>query len=549
MRKSLSVQFMIGIVGTLALALGLMVAIEYNHQQAEADKSLLSKAELVAKQKEATGAFLSRSNQKRVHGDLTQPLGPSEVSSGVDELFFRLVGTQVKRTRLVVRNDKNTPDEFERGALIHFTEDPEATELHLRTVGPDGVPVFRYMKALRAEASCLECHGDPRGEIDRTGHVKEGMKEGDLAGAISVTLPLTPTLEAVGQETVKLVVASAGVSLVTLLLLWILLYRQVSLPLKHLVAVAGSVGEGRIRIRPEELKPLNAAEETAVVAEALAQMSERLHDLYARLEHRVAERTAQLEAANGELARSGKLKSEFLAMVSHEFRTPLTSIITFTELLLGGAAGRLNAEQNEYLSDVLESSGRLLQMINDLLDMTRLEAGKVRLFREALNATDLIRQAEQTIRPLAERSRLTVRTEIAGDLPLVHADSLRITQVLLNLLGNAIKFTPPGGMITVSARTVGKFVLVAVADTGIGIAPEEQGEVFDAFRQSGRERPEGSGLGLALARSFVELHGGRIWFNSEPGVGTTFWFTLPVLAHEGEADRDDEPQADPGGGR
>jgi signal transduction histidine kinase len=286
------------------------------------------------------------------------------------------------------------------------------------------------------------------------------MKLGDLAGAISVTLPMADTLATARTETVRMAFGVLLVAVLVLALIWFMLQRQVSAPLGQLAHVAASIGGGHINVRPEALKPLYANHETAVVADAFTSMMQRLEESYSSLEQKVSERTAQLQKANADLERASRHQSEFLTMVSHEFRTPLTSIITFTELLLDDAAGQVNQEQQEYLTDVLESSQRLLHMINDLLDLSRLDAGKVKLFREVLDIRDLARDAERTVRPLAERNGTTLTMAVPEHLPLVEADPLRITQVLLNLLSNAVKFTPIDGRIEISARVDGAFNMI-----------------------------------------------------------------------------------------
>ena len=299
------------------------------------------------------------------------------------------------------------------------------------------------------------------------------------------------------------------------------------MPLSDLAEVATHVGMGNFIISEERLQALKANQETAVVAHAFEQMSGRLQELYAGLEQKVAERTRELEEANRELERASRYKSEFLTMVSHELRTPLTSIIAFTELLLNDQ--RLTPEQRESLTEVLESSQKLLNMISNLLDYSRLEAGKVKLFREVLDLRDLIRDGVRTVSPLAERKQIELSTACAPDVPLVHADPLRISQVLLNLLTNAVKFTPEGGRVQVECRADAREVYVTVRGTGPGVPKEEQELIFQAFRQ-GREngRPEGWGLGLALSASLVRAHDGRIWVESEPGHGAAFTFTIPI---------------------
>jgi len=538
MFKSLSVKFMLGITGIVAAVLLVSLIWDFQYQQEQVDREILAKADLIAKQQEASRSFIAKS-QDTVHGGDRQTLAPSEVGKGVGKLFADLAQSRVKQTRLEPRLKENMPDEFEIEALRAFEADPALQEYFRRVQMPDGSAAFRYVEPLHADKSCLTCHGDPKGELDKTNYPKEGMQEGDLAGAISVTVPLADALAAARTESIRMAVGVLALAVMTLALIWFILYRQVSVPLRSLAAVAQSVGGGRLAVPPEDLKELNANRETAIVADAFEDMSRHLQDLYSGMEQKVLDRTAQLQEANRELERSDRLKSEFLTMISHEFRTPLTSIITFTELLLGDAAGKINPEQRDYLTDVLESSQKLLYMINDLLDMSRLGAGRVQLFREVVNIRDLARDARGAVWPLAERKGLTLLIEIAPDMPLVYADGLRVTQVLINLLGNAVKFTAEGGAVVVTARSAGDFLQVTVTDSGVGIPSEDQSHIFEPFHQVGSQR-QGWGLGLTLARSLVELHGGRIWFESEPGIGSRFHFTLPVWTEEGRVTYDQQ---------
>ncbi len=237
----------------------------------------------------------------------------------------------------------------------------------------------------------------------------------------------------------------------------------------------------------------------------------------------LAEKTRELEAAS-------KAKSEFLASMSHELRTPLNAIIGFSELLLDGTAGGINAEQGEYLRDVLTGGEHLLNLINDILDLSKIEARKMEFRLGNINVADIISEVTQTVKPLVAEKKLELKTSIAKNLPLVRAGASRIKQVLLNLLGNAIKFTPAGGKITIKVSEAANWCQISVTDTGIGIKKEDQGRLFEAFTQiiTPGGKKEGTGLGLAIAKQIVEAHRGRIWVTSEFGQGSTFFFTLPI---------------------
>jgi PAS domain S-box-containing protein len=243
-------------------------------------------------------------------------------------------------------------------------------------------------------------------------------------------------------------------------------------------------------------------------------------------------RARELEEVNNRLRELDRLKSQFLANISHELRTPLNSIIGFSEVLADGIAGPLNEQQNEFILDILASGRHQLALISDLLDFSRIESGHLQLVPSWFSIQSLFDDLRVTLTPLVEKNSQTLAFHDEGSLPLIYADRLRIRQVFINLLGNANKFTPPGGCITMSSQaTEPGWLLFQVTDTGIGIRSEDQDLIFEEFRQVDgsmtREVP-GTGLGLTITRRLVELHGGRIWVESELSRGSTFSVLLPI---------------------
>jgi signal transduction histidine kinase len=243
----------------------------------------------------------------------------------------------------------------------------------------------------------------------------------------------------------------------------------------------------------------------------------------ARLFREIAEKSRQLEIAN-------QHKSAFLASMSHELRTPLNAIIGFSEVLLARLFGELNEKQDDYLKDIHTSGKHLLALINDVLDLSKVEAGRMDLELAIFDIGASVADAMTLIRERATKHGIAQNLDVAPEIGTVHADERKVKQILLNLLSNAVKFTPDGGRIDVRVVRADGGVTVSVKDTGIGIAPEDQQAVFEEFRQVGNNytsKAEGTGLGLALTKRFVELHGGRIWLESTPGQGSTFYFTIP----------------------
>jgi signal transduction histidine kinase len=239
---------------------------------------------------------------------------------------------------------------------------------------------------------------------------------------------------------------------------------------------------------------------------------------------------SELREGNLQLERANRLKSEFLASVSHELRTPMNAIIGYTKLMLDGLDGELNDQQIADLQRVAQAADNLLGLINGLLDLAKIEAGKMELNAEEVDIHVVIEEVIELIRPQADAKGLALEMDVPRALPAAFADRARVRQVLVNLAANAVKFTEHGS-VTVAASTADGWVTLAVTDTGVGISPEAQAYIFDEFRQadsSTTRRYGGTGLGLAISKRLVGLHGGRIWVDSAMGVGSTFKFTLPV---------------------
>ncbi|MBI4341137.1 MAG: response regulator [Candidatus Omnitrophica bacterium] len=242
------------------------------------------------------------------------------------------------------------------------------------------------------------------------------------------------------------------------------------------------------------------------------------------------ERNAELRRANEELKRLDQMKSDLVSMVSHELRTPLATIKEFTGILADQIAGPVNADQQEYLHIVRANIDRLARIIDDLLDMAKIEAGRIMLNRGLVQIPALVEHVVQSMQPLADSRGVAIRSELPAALPGVLADGDKVAQVLINLLSNAIKYTQGAGQITMRVEEQTNEIQFSVADTGVGIAPDDLPKIFEKFQQFRRAvepGTKGTGLGLAISKRLVELHGGRIWATSSPGKGSTFLFTLP----------------------
>jgi signal transduction histidine kinase/CheY-like chemotaxis protein len=308
------------------------------------------------------------------------------------------------------------------------------------------------------------------------------------------------------------------------------------LPIRALQTGAARIGAGALDHRID----VHTGDEIEALARDFNQMAAHLANSYASLEQKVTERTkelaetaAELKVKSEELEAASQHKSDFLANMSHELRTPLNAIIGFSQVLLEGMAGEITQEQRECANDILAAGRHLLSLINDILDLSKIEAGHMDLEVRAFSLPRAIDDGVTMIKSRADVHGIRVSTSLDPGVGAVEGDERKLKQVLFNLLSNAVKFTPAGGRIDVTARSTPDEVQVAVRDSGIGIAPEDQEKIFEEFQQLNVKEyasQEGTGLGLALARRFVELHGGRIWVESQVGAGSTFTFSLPRTA-------------------
>ena len=300
---------------------------------------------------------------------------------------------------------------------------------------------------------------------------------------------------------------AAGAIVLALLLGFVLSWSVIG-PIQRigdrLAAIASGDFSGRVEVENRD--------ELGALGANVNRMNEELRRLY-----------TELEAAS-------QHKSEFLANMSHELRTPLNAIIGFSQVLRDEMVGSVNGKQAEYLDDIISSGNHLLSLINDVLDLSKVEAGQVELQMHPFSLREALERGVVMVRERATEEGVRVAFAADPEVDVVDGDERRIKQVIFNLLSNAVKFTPAGGEIDVSTTRVNGEVRVSVADTGPGIAPEDRERIFEEFQQSetGVGLHEGTGLGLALSKRFVELHGGRIWLESEPGHGSTFTFALPA---------------------
>jgi signal transduction histidine kinase/DNA-binding response OmpR family regulator len=311
---------------------------------------------------------------------------------------------------------------------------------------------------------------------------------------------------------------------IAILVLMVLISRSITVPLSLLTASAENIGKGELAQRVD----VRSSDEISVLARAFNEMAERLE----RYVQTVERQNKELQVKSEESLRASRLKSEFLASMSHELRTPLNAIIGFSDLLADGSAGPVNDKQTRYLDHVRNGSRHLLTLINDVLDLSKIEAGQLELNKQTFDVGDSLQMVVASLRSIALKKHLDVKVSFEEGLQVV-ADTVRVKQILYNLFSNAIKFTPESGTISISAKRAGRLAEISVQDSGIGISKDDQAVIFDEFRQVGNTTSgvrEGTGLGLAITKRLVEAHGGKLQVESVPGTGSKFTFTLPLLA-------------------
>ena len=313
------------------------------------------------------------------------------------------------------------------------------------------------------------------------------------------------------QNSRNLFIGVAVAAIVLALLLGFVLSWSVIGPIQRIDARLAAIASGDFSGHVE----VENRDELGALAANVNQMNDELRRLYS------------------ELATTSQHKSEFLASMSHELRTPLNAIIGFSQVLREKMVGDVNEKQEEYLDDIISSGNHLLSLINDVLDLSKVEAGQIELEIAPFSLRDALERGVSMVKDRATKNGVGLTLEAGARAGVVEADERRISQVVFNLLSNAVKFTPAGGNVVVSSIPVNGEVRVSVSDTGPGIATEDQTRIFEEFQQTdiGARQLEGTGLGLALSKRLIELHGGRIWVESELGRGSMFTFALPARSH------------------
>jgi signal transduction histidine kinase len=402
-----------------------------------------------------------------------------------------------------------------------------------RRLDRDGRQVYQYYQPMYAEKTCLDCHRS-LGQLQNP-----NLQENDLMAVIRVTLDDDETVSARAKNRALLWTAAIVVGFLSMISLWAVVRYVIVKPVTHLRDVANAVREGDVEQRAnirtgDEFEELGAAF-NRMLRQLLSQQSELRH-----VNNELDNRLDELAQANMRLYEMNRLKGDFLATVSHELRTPLNSIIGFSDVL--SAIDALDEKQKRYVGNIQRSGTILLEMINDILDLAKMESGKMEVRLSEFKINSLVGAQCDMARPLAERKNIDLDFAASPNLPPLRQDPAKVQQILNNLLSNAIKFTPEGGRIAVKAeRDQFGDLRLTVTDTGIGISPDEQQAVFEKFRQAATisvtgdsmtREYSGTGLGLSIVRELCRLLGGEVHLESELGKGSTFTVRLPWRLEE-----------------
>ncbi|WP_102380428.1 c-type heme family protein [Raoultibacter timonensis] len=541
---------------TVAFAITfLMFAIfDVHSQQQQTEAALLEEARTFAREMDAVWQFMDNSQRKINYTSdgiyEFKGLHCAVVGKSVGTIFSKNNNYTIRYTNFNPRNYQGEPDPYESEALTEFDENSQITEYY-GIADFEGVERFRYVQALEVDESCLECHGDPVGEIDITGHEKEGWTLDSVGGAISIVIPLDQQQEIMRSNVIRDIAYFALLTTVIGIMVYAITMIFVTRPLNRMKSAFGEMQGGSLAVALDERR---SAKEISRLTVQFNDMAEELRNIYSNLEEQVADRTHDLREANDALERQRsnlehlneklekemQFKSDLLSMVNHELRTPLTSIITFAQIARERSQSGDETERQSW-EEIEKNSQILLGMINNMLDIARSDAGSVRATCEPMDLGDVVASVRSTIAPLARKYEVGFGTSVAPDVPLVNGDYEKVLRILENLGSNAVKFTPDGGeihlMVECDRETGG--VLIVMKDTGIGIAEEDQERIFERFFQvdsTSTRKYNGSGLGLALVREYAALQGFSVSVVSELGKGSSFIIRIPRKAIVGEDD-------------
>ena len=577
------IRFKIAVsIGVIMIAL-MAVDILWNLslQNAQAENEAREKAEVLAAEMRAAWDFVDMNqeviNRAEDGAFRTKHLVCVVAAKSISMLFTSETDYSIRFTNDTPRQAANAPDAFEQEALAAFNADPDRKAFWRVVDAGDGTRVFRYTEPLYVTESCLECHGDPVGELDQYGYPKEGMQVGQVGGAMSITEPMGIYAAGIQDSMMQQAIMVLFMMVAAFIGLYFVTSQLVLQPIDELRSAAGAVGKGDFNYTLTVPDPgERPRDELAELTGEFDRMARDLEALYADLEGQVRSKTddlmvlndmlnyqkRELKVALDRLGDEVAYKNEFFAIVSHELRTPLTSILAYARIL--NADDSLAPKTREAVGEIESNATLLLNMVNNILVISKHAAKKDELLPEPVDFVDLAQFVRKALAPIAEGKDVRLTCTVAPNVPLSMADWEKLRRILENLVNNAIKYTHRGGFVRL---TIGfedgetdshsesekadtnapdgedapaGWIVMRVADDGMGIAPEELDQIFELYKQAGQSanrRYRGTGLGLAVVRDLTELHGGTVAVESRVKEGSTFTVRIPyapVIEEEDE---------------
>lgn len=569
------IRFKIAVsIGVIMVAL-MAVDILWNLslQNAQAENEAREKAEVLASEMRAAWDFVDMNqdviNRAEDGSFRTKHLVCVVAAKSISMLFTTETDYSIRFTNDTPRQAANAPDAFEQEALAAFNADPNRKAFWRVVDAGDGTRVFRYTEPLYVTESCLECHGDPAGELDQYGYPKEGMQVGQVGGAMSITEPMDIYAAGIQDSMMQQAIMVLFMMVAAFIGLYFVTSRLVLRPIDELRTAAGAVGKGDFNYTLTVPDPgERPRDELAELTGEFDRMARDLEALYADLEGQVRSKTddlmvlndmlnyqkRELKVALDRLGDEVAYKNEFFAIVSHELRTPLTSILAYARIL--NADDSLAPKTREAVGEIESNATLLLNMVNNILVISKHAAKKDELLPEPVDFVDLAQFVRKALAPIAEDKDVRLTCTVAPDVPLSLADWEKLRRILENLVNNAIKYTHRGGFVRLTigfedgetdsrsesekadtnapdgADAPAGWIVMRVADDGMGIAPEELGQIFELYKQAGQSanrRYRGTGLGLAVVRDLTELHGGTVTVESRVKEGSTFTVRIPYV--------------------
>ena len=606
------------VVALIAVLMGADALWNYSLQRTQAENEAREKAEVLASEMRAMWDFIDM-NQDVINRDengnfRTKTLVCVVAAKSVSTLFTSDTDYIIRFTGEIPRQNANAPDAFEQEAFDAFRSNPGlASYSGVRTDEETGQRVFRYTEPLYVTESCLECHGEPAGEIDQYGYPKEGMKVGDIGGAMSITEPMSIYEEGIAISVtqqalmVLIMVAVAGLGI------FLAANRLLLRPIESLSRAAHDIEAGNFDYKLDTTPRVGGEDELSEFTRDFDSMARHLERLCTDLNSEVKKQTEEtrvlndmlmyqqheLKKALDKLHEESAYKSEFFAIVSHELRTPLTSILAFARLLLENP--NLDEKTHESIADIEANGTLLLNLVNNILTISKAEANRNELLVEPVDFVDLLGFIKKTLDPIAANKDIALSAKADANVPISMADWEKLRRVIENLADNAIKYTHRGGRVDVRATFMapldprayddGVFagdegelaygdgsnviarsdsragldsarhdwevplpcssaphgtICVTVADDGMGIDESDISDIFELYKQAGQSpnrRYRGTGLGLAVVKELTELHGGVATVESQRKIGSTFCVRIPYVPLPDEEEDFDEDSA------